>query len=69
MVHLPAEMTAHIVYEAINDKLPARLSERVIENDVTRKKIGFYGFLILDDISIKVLSEECIFKKVFKFNT
>ncbi|AQX28292.1 MULTISPECIES: beta-N-acetylhexosaminidase [unclassified Bartonella] len=52
---LPAAMTAHIVYEAIDDKLPATLSKRVIEN-VIRKKIGFDGLLMSDDLSMKALS-------------
>ncbi len=46
-------MTAHIVYSAIDDKLPATQSSKVIE--LIRNEIGFNGFLISDDLSMKAL--------------
>ncbi|WP_455474542.1 beta-N-acetylhexosaminidase [Bartonella sp. B30(2025)] len=55
MADLPAAMTAHIVYEAIDNKFPATLSEKVIENAI-RQKIGFDGLLMSDDVSMKALS-------------
>ncbi|WP_336279057.1 beta-N-acetylhexosaminidase [Bartonella sp. CB175] len=55
LADLPAAMTAHIVYEAIDNTLPATLSKRVIE-DVIRKNIGFDGLLMSDDVSMKALS-------------
>ncbi|MCZ2203773.1 beta-N-acetylhexosaminidase [Bartonella sp. A05] len=55
LADLPAAMTAHIVYEAIDHEVPATLSKRVIEN-VIRKKIGFDGLLMSDDISMKALT-------------
>ncbi|WP_332060390.1 beta-N-acetylhexosaminidase [Bartonella sp. CB74] len=55
LANLPAAMTAHIVYEAIDNRIPATLSERVIK-DVVRKKIGFGGLLMSDDVSMKALS-------------
>lgn len=55
LADFPAAMTAHIIYEAIDNKVPATLSKRVIEN-VIRKQIGFDGLLMSDDISMKALS-------------
>lgn len=46
-------MTAHIVYEAIDDALPATQSTKVIR--LIREEIGFDGFLISDDLSMKAL--------------
>ncbi|WP_019219648.1 glycoside hydrolase family 3 N-terminal domain-containing protein [Bartonella florencae] len=56
LVGLPAIITAHIAYEAIDGKVSATLSKKVIEN-VIRKKRGFDGLLILDDVSMKALSK------------
>ncbi|OPB29321.1 beta-N-acetylhexosaminidase [Bartonella sp. WD12.1] len=56
LADFPAAMTAHIVYEAIDDKVPATLSKKVVE-DIIRKKIGFDGLLMTDDVSMKGLSE------------
>lgn len=49
---LPMAMTAHVVFEAIDD-VPATLSPRMIE--VIRNQIGFDGLLMTDDISMKAL--------------
>lgn len=51
---LPWAMTAHVVYRAIDAKRPASLSPRLIE-EVIRGSIGFDGFLISDDVSMKAL--------------
>jgi beta-N-acetylhexosaminidase len=51
---LPWAMTAHIVYRALDPKRPASLSVRVIE-EVIRGSIGFQGFLVSDDITMKAL--------------
>ena len=50
---LPIGMTAHLVYDAIDDA-PATLSKPVM--DVIRKDIGFDGLIMTDDISMKALS-------------
>lgn len=47
-------MTAHVVYTAIDDTLPATLSPRVI-GEIIRGLIGFTGVLISDDLSMKAL--------------
>lgn len=53
--HLPAAMTAHVVYTAIDPHHPATTSAKVIR-DIVRGEIGFDGLLISDDTSMKALS-------------
>lgn len=50
----PFAMTAHIVYSAFDDTLPATLSQTMI-NDVIRGEIGFSGALMSDDLGMKAL--------------
>ena len=52
---LPAAMTAHVVYPAIDPTGPATTSRVVIE-DVIRTDIGFDGLLMTDDLSMKALT-------------
>ena len=52
---MPAAMTAHITFEAIDSKRPASVSPVVI-GDVIRDEIGFGGLLMSDDISMGALS-------------
>ena len=47
-------MTAHIIYKAYDPHFTATQS-KIIINNVIRKKIGFKGILISDDISMKSL--------------
>lgn len=51
----PWGMTAHVVYSAIDDQLPATFSKTVIDA-VIRGYIGFEGFLISDCLTMKALS-------------
>ena len=51
---LPAAMTAHVVYAAIDSEQPATASKAVIER-VIRGDIGFRGLLLSDDLSMKAL--------------
>lgn len=51
---MPAAMTAHVVYTAIDRKRPATGSRKV--NKVIRRDIGFDGLLMTDDLSMKALS-------------
>ncbi len=55
LAHLPAAMTAHVVFNAVDPEYPATTSGRVIE-EVIRGEIGFDGLLISDDTSMKALS-------------
>jgi beta-N-acetylhexosaminidase len=56
LADLPAAMTAHVVYPALDPDLPATLSPRVI--GAIREEIGFDGLLMSDDVSMKALSGE-----------
>ncbi|MCW4114884.1 beta-N-acetylhexosaminidase [Aurantimonas sp. MSK8Z-1] len=51
---LPAAMTAHLLYRAIDPERPATLSPVVIDT-VIRGAIGFEGLLMSDDMSMKAL--------------
>ncbi|MEG3165034.1 glycoside hydrolase family 3 N-terminal domain-containing protein [Sphingomonas sp. PB2P19] len=51
----PMGMTSHIVFEAWDRAHPATLSPTVIDG-IIRKRIGFDGLLMTDDIDMKALS-------------
>jgi beta-N-acetylhexosaminidase len=51
---LPAAMTAHVVYEALDAERPATLSPIIVET-VIRQEIAFDGLLISDDLSMRAL--------------
>ena len=51
---LPAAMTAHVVYKAIDPDHPATISRPVIQQ-IVRGAIGFDGLLFSDDLSMKAL--------------
>ncbi|MCV3243507.1 beta-N-acetylhexosaminidase [Mesorhizobium sp. ZC-5] len=53
--HLPAAMTAHVVYSAIDPDNPATTSGKVVQ-EIIRGEIGFDGLLMSDDTSMKALS-------------
>jgi beta-N-acetylhexosaminidase len=52
---LPWAMTAHIVYEQYDAERPATISPKVIR-DVIRRKIGFNGILVSDDLAMRALT-------------
>ena len=47
-------MTAHILYSKIDPKNVSTFSKKIIKK-IIRKKIGFKGILMSDDISMKAL--------------
>ncbi len=49
-------MTAHVTFEALDNKHPVSVSSKIISNYI-RKEIGFNGILIGDDIDMKALDE------------
>lgn len=55
LAHLPAAMTAHVLYSAIDSARPATTSPAVIA-EVIRGTMGFDGLLMSDDVSMKALS-------------
>jgi beta-N-acetylhexosaminidase len=56
LASLPMAMTAHVVYEALDAKNAATVSQKVVR-DCIRGEIGFDGLLMTDDISMKALAE------------
>ena len=54
LAHMPAAMTAHVVYTALDPNHAASISKRVT-HDIIRGEIGFDGFLMSDDLSMKAL--------------
>lgn len=54
LADLPMAMTAHVVFEAVDDSAPATTSPVMI--DLIRQQIGFDGLLMSDDISMQALS-------------
>jgi beta-N-acetylhexosaminidase len=55
LADIPWAMTAHIVYSAVDPRLPATLSAPVIEQ-IIRGAIGFGGVLVSDDIGMGALA-------------
>ncbi|WP_309666161.1 glycoside hydrolase family 3 N-terminal domain-containing protein [Tabrizicola sp.] len=54
LADLPMAMTAHLVFEAFDQDLPATQSPRMIR--VIREDIGFGGLLMTDDLNMNALS-------------
>ena len=52
---VPAMMTAHVVYDALDDK-PATLS-RKIATDLLRRDLGFAGVLVSDDLEMRAIAD------------
>jgi len=52
-------MTAHIVYKKIDPKNISTFSSKIIK-DIIRKKIGYKGILMSDDISMKALKHDLV---------
>ncbi len=55
LADMPAAMTAHVVYSAIDPDLPGSASARVTA-EVIRGDFGFDGLLMSDDLGMKALS-------------
>lgn len=54
---MPAAMTAHVVYSAVDASAPATTSQATIKG-IIRDELGFDGLLMSDDLSMKALSGE-----------
>ncbi|MDX2259692.1 MAG: beta-N-acetylhexosaminidase [Hyphomicrobiaceae bacterium] len=55
LADLPAAMTAHVVYDAIDPAAPATTSRTVVAETI-RGSIGFDGLLMSDDLSMRALA-------------
>jgi beta-N-acetylhexosaminidase len=52
---MPAAMTAHVVFSAIDAEAPASTSA-IVTREIIRGEIGFDGLLMSDDLSMQALS-------------
>lgn len=55
LADMPMAMTAHVVFSAIDAEAPASTS-RTVTQDVIRRRIGYDGLLISDDLGMRALS-------------
>ena len=55
LADLPAAMTSHTVFSAIDPMNPATTS-RIVIRDIIRERIGFDGLLFCDDVSMNALA-------------
>jgi beta-N-acetylhexosaminidase len=55
LADMPAAMTAHVIYNALDPLSPATTSKKVIKN-VIRQAIGYDGLLMSDDLSMQALA-------------
>ena len=53
---IEALMTAHVLYPAWDDKVPATLSRR-IACDILRGELGFTGMLVSDDLGMRAVAD------------
>jgi beta-N-acetylhexosaminidase len=57
LVHaVPALMTAHVVFDALDPDVPATLSRSVVTG-LLRERLGYDGVVISDDLEMKAVSE------------
>ena len=61
-----AIMTAHILYPQLDPEFPATLSERILK-DLLRKKMGFEGVVISDDIAMGALTQNFSMPDILKY--
>lgn len=54
LAQMPAAMTAHVVFTAVDPDAPASTSSRVT-HEIIRGEIGFDGLLLSDDLSMRAL--------------
>jgi beta-N-acetylhexosaminidase len=49
-------MTAHVVFAALDDSVPATLSPRVITG-LLREELGYQGVVVSDDLDMKAIAD------------
>lgn len=52
---VPAVMTAHVIYPALDKKNPATLSPEILQN-ILRKQLGFTGVIVSDDMEMNAIA-------------
>ncbi len=53
---LPALMTAHVVFPALDPEHPASLSKKIVTG-LLRKKMGFRGLILTDDLQMGAIAQ------------
>ena len=56
-------MTAHIVFEALDNERPASLSSAVV-NGLLRGRLGFDGVVVTDDLEMKAITDHFSIEEV-----
>ena len=54
--HLASIMTAHVIFEALDSKVPATMSQQVMTG-LLRKELGFNGVIVSDDLEMKAIAD------------
>jgi len=54
---IPALMTAHVVYPTLDERNPATLSRRILD-DLLRRELGFTGVIVSDDLQMHALDSQ-----------
>lgn len=55
-IHMPAVMTAHVMYPAWDPQFPATFSKIILQK-VLRQRLGFKGVIISDDLEMKAVEK------------
>ncbi len=53
---VPMLMTAHVIFAAVDDTVPATLSSAVVTG-ILRKQLGYEGVVISDDLDMKAIAD------------
>lgn len=53
---LASVMTAHVIFEALDPKVPATMSAKVLDG-LLRKELGFDGVVVSDDLEMKAVAD------------
>lgn len=61
-------MTAHVIYQAWDEKLPATFSVPILQN-LLREKLGFNGLIISDDLEMKAVEDHIPFESFATLGT
>jgi len=61
-------MTAHVIYKAWDEKLPATFSVPILQH-LLREKLGFKGLIISDDLEMKAVEDNIPFESFARLGT
>lgn len=61
-------MTAHVIYKAWDEKLPATFSVSILQG-LLREKLGFQGLIISDDLEMKAVQDHIPFESFATLGT